>query len=114
MLTNLFVNQVGDNDGDYDKDYIPQNLAAHWRSWVQEEHERVQLEVRRFLNKYAKKAYDLNRPEPDDNDDTMIDPGQAIQKNAKIVKIFETAWSEVQRLETWNIPWDGDSMDTSD
>jgi hypothetical protein len=31
--------------------------------------------------------------------------GQAIQKNQRIVDIFEKAWSEVQNLKDWNMDW---------
>ncbi|KAF7118471.1 hypothetical protein CNMCM5793_007992 [Aspergillus hiratsukae] len=100
---------VKDNRGNYDKPYIPQGLADLWRTWVEQEHDRVQHEVKAWLEKWVKLAYDRNRP-ADDNQ--HLSEGQSVQKNPNIVKIFETAWAEVQNLRGWDINWDFDAMDT--
>ncbi|KAJ9217970.1 CAZyme family GH18 [Paecilomyces variotii] len=95
----------------YDKAYIPQGLANLWSVWVEEEHERVQLQVKDFLQEYAQKAYDLNRPPSSDG---TINPGEAVQSNPDIVKMFEIALSEVNNLQPWDIDWDMDTGDDND
>ncbi|RHZ56167.1 glycoside hydrolase family 18 protein [Aspergillus thermomutatus] len=84
---------VKDNRGNYDKPYIPQGLADLWRTWVEQEHDRVQHEVKAWLEKWVKLAYDRNRP---------ADQSQHLSE----------AWAEVQNLRDWDINWDFDAMDT--
>lgn len=100
----------------YDKAYISQGLAAEWKVWIRNEHQRVQTEVKAFLLEWAQKAYDLNRP---DDPNVSLQPGQARQQDPNIVRKFEVYLDAVRNLQPWNIDWDmqtddsdSDGMDT--
>ncbi|KAL6229317.1 hypothetical protein BDW75DRAFT_245845 [Aspergillus navahoensis] len=97
----------------YARRYEPQGLSMYWNSFVRDEHGRVQEEMKAWLNQWAKKAYDMNRPRPPAGQ--RLAAGQSIQLNPNIVEIFEIAWKEVQMLKDWDIKWDfdPDDMDTS-
>ncbi|KAL4760703.1 uncharacterized protein BDW70DRAFT_160387 [Aspergillus foveolatus] len=56
-------------------------------------------EVKEWLNEWAKKAYDMNRPRPPAGQ--HLAAAQSIQQNPNIVEIFEIAWNEVQMLKDW-------------
>ncbi|RAQ69413.1 hypothetical protein COH20_006409 [Aspergillus flavus] len=111
---NIAANVVDLGTITYDKAYISQGLAAEWKDWVRSEYQRAETQVKTFLLEWAQKSYDLNRP---DDPNVSLQPGQARQKDHKIVRMFETYLDAVHNLQPWNSDWDmqiddGDGMDT--
>ncbi|KOC18599.1 hypothetical protein AFLA70_146g002880 [Aspergillus flavus AF70] len=93
---------------------VKQGLAAEWKDWVRSEYQRAETQVKTFLLEWAQKSYDPNRP---DDPNVSLQPGQARQKDHKIVRMFETYLDAVHNLQPWNSDWDmqiddGDGMDT--
>ncbi|KAL2813347.1 hypothetical protein BDW59DRAFT_167530 [Aspergillus cavernicola] len=86
--------------------YKSQDLSTHWRTFVEEEHSRVQAQTKAWLLKWAQKVYLLNRPAPKDGEQPP--KGNGIQRNKQIVEVFETIWDEVKVLKNWEIDWDKD------
>lgn len=97
----LMDSTVGDLGGKYDQKYKSQGFEDLWKTWVRSEHTRAQETVKKFLKEKATKAYNLNRPTS-----AKLQPGQAHQKNAKIVEMFEIYLDEVNKLKDWDIDWD--------
>ncbi|KAJ1712975.1 hypothetical protein NYO67_4891 [Aspergillus flavus] len=111
---NIAANVVDLGTITYDKAYISQGLVAEWKDWVRSEYQRAETQVKTFLLEWAQKSYDLNRP---DDPNVSLQPGQARQKDHKIVRMFETYLDAVHNLQPWNSDWDmqiddGDGMDT--
>ena len=73
-------------------------VAAEWKEWVRSEYQRAETQVKTFLLEWAQKAYDLNRP---DDPNVSLQPGQARQKDQKIVRILDAVQID-----------DSDGMDT--
>lgn len=102
--------------GLYSRVYIPQGFAELWKDWVESEHQRAQVEVKKFLKIWAQKGRDLNRPQPKDQE--KLAPEEAVQSDPVLIKRFEYYLKFVNDLQPWNIDWnwgdgsDGDPMDT--
>ncbi|CAI7624461.1 unnamed protein product [Penicillium pancosmium] len=97
----LIDSTVGDFKGKYDRKYKSQGFEDLWKTWVRSEHTRVQETVKKFLKDKTTDAYNLNRPT-----NAKLQPGQAHQKDDKIVKMFEMYLDEVNNLKDWDIDWD--------